>query len=273
MMGLDFMVSSNLPTSAGLGSSAAFAVTLVSSLLRLSHRISHPGKESFNSWDTKDLETINQWAFIAEKIIHGNPSGVDNSVSTYGRVVKYQNKNIEMLQCKHELEVIITNTKVPRSTKELVAKVGNKLAKFPSVINPVMDAIEAISIQSQNQMTSTEPMDDEVINEMIHDNHSLLCVLGVDHPQLDRICRITIDNGLRSKLTGAGGGGCAFTYLPHGVAEEKVEKVLSDLRHVGFDCWKTTVGGPGVGLHHGEPNTDFTIPPALQSRAKLCHIL
>ena len=27
-----------------------------------------------------------------------------------------------------------------------------------------MDAIEAISIQSQNQITSSEPMDDEVIN-------------------------------------------------------------------------------------------------------------
>ena len=52
--------------------------------------------------------------------------------------------------------------------------------------------------------------------EMIRDNHSLLCVLGVDHPELDRVCRITIDHGLRSKLTGAGGGGCAFTYLPHG---------------------------------------------------------
>ena len=56
-------------------------------------------------------------------------------------------------------------------------------------------------------------------------------------------------------------------------AVEKVDKVLSDLRAAGFDCWKTIVGGPGVGLHFGEPNTNFTIPPALQSRAKLCNIL
>ena len=82
------MVSSNLPTSAGLGSSAAFAVTLVSSLLKLSHTISDPGTESFNKWSAGDLETINSWAFIAEKIIHGNPSGVDNSVSTYGMFKK-----------------------------------------------------------------------------------------------------------------------------------------------------------------------------------------
>lgn len=84
MVGHDFMVSSNLPTSAGLGSSAAFAVTLVSSLLTLSGKIRQSGDKSFNVWPAEDLKLINSWAFIAEKIIHGNPSGVDNSVSTFG---------------------------------------------------------------------------------------------------------------------------------------------------------------------------------------------
>lgn len=84
MTGLDFMVSSNLPTSAGLGSSAAFAVALVSSLLKLSGRIGDPGQQSFNSWSNEDMDIINQWAFVIEKIIHGNPSGVDNAISTYG---------------------------------------------------------------------------------------------------------------------------------------------------------------------------------------------
>ena len=79
------MVSSNLPTSAGLGSSAAFAVTLVASLLQMSGLIKNPGVETFNVWSNEDLEIINQWAFVAEKIIHGNPSGVDNAVSTYGK--------------------------------------------------------------------------------------------------------------------------------------------------------------------------------------------
>lgn len=88
MVSLDFMVSSNLPTSAGLGSSAAFAVSLVSSLLRLSNKVKDPVKDnsSFNTWESEDLSLINAWAYVAEKIIHGNPSGVDNSVSTYGRL-------------------------------------------------------------------------------------------------------------------------------------------------------------------------------------------
>jgi len=95
-------VDTSIPIGAGLGSSASYCVCLSTALLTATGRISPPSvlaatgrvspstalspteAEANVSLSAQDLELICKWSLEAEKLVHGNPSGIDNSVCTYG---------------------------------------------------------------------------------------------------------------------------------------------------------------------------------------------
>ncbi|XP_060927504.1 mevalonate kinase [Limanda limanda] len=253
---LTVSVWSELPTGAGLGSSAAFTVCLAAALLCASGAIPSPLKEWDHTarWRQEDLELINSWAFQGETIIHGNPSGVDNAVGTWGGMLRFLAGKIMPLSRVPLLRILLTNTKVPRSTKVLVAGVKDKINKLPSVLNPVLDSVDAISATCEKVLSdmTSEPITGEhynILEDLIDINQHHLNAMGVGHPDLDRLCRVTLTRGLHSKLTGAGGGGCGITLLRPETDSAVVQGTVQDLRDCGFDCWETSIGGPGVQQH------------------------
>ncbi|KAF9349456.1 Mevalonate kinase [Mortierella sp. NVP85] len=228
--GYDFSVRSTLPVGAGLGSSASYSVCLATALLQLNGHLS--GLEA-----AEQRELINQWAFQAEKVIHGNPSGIDNTVSTLGGAVMFKKgEKIEPL---------------PGETQVQVANVRKLWEKYPGVVNPMLDAIHEISV-SCKELFGHEDLDRSHLltrfGELVDVNHSLLAALGVSHPALEKVREISSKLGLKSKLTGAGGGGCALTLIRDDVTPETVEVVKQLLEAEGFQCMETQVGGPGAGV-------------------------
>ncbi|XP_062490753.1 LOW QUALITY PROTEIN: mevalonate kinase-like, partial [Pezoporus occidentalis] len=149
---MDVLVWSELPTGAGLGFSAAYVVCLATALLTVCGAISCPLKEgeSMAGWTEGELALINHWAFQGERVIHGNPSGVDNALGTWGGALRYQLGKITPLKKVLLLKILLTNTKVPQSTKVLVAGVKEKILKFPAIMIPVLDSIDAISQECQS---------------------------------------------------------------------------------------------------------------------------
>lgn len=253
---LTVTVWSELPTGAGLGSSAAFSVCLAAALLCASGAIPAPLRECEHTarWCQEDLELINSWAFQGEMIIHGNPSGVDNAVGTWGGMLRFLSGKIIPLSRVPLLRILLTNTKVPRSTKVLVAGVKDKINKFPTVMTPVLDSVDAISCTCEKVLSemTREPITGEhynILEELFDINQHHLNVMGVGHPALDTLCRVTMARGLHSKLTGAGGGGCGITLLRPETSSSVVQTTVQDLRDCGFDCWETSIGGPGVLQH------------------------
>lgn len=52
---------------------------------------------------------------------------------------------------------------------------------------------------------------------LIHINQQILNAIGVGHEVLDKVVNIGKKHfSFHGKLTGAGGGGCAFTLIPKG---------------------------------------------------------
>ena len=81
---------------------------------------------------------MNRWAFVSEKVLHGTPSGVDNSVSVFGGALAYTKSGfpgkkggMEPIQGFKSLKFLLTDSKVPRDTKALVAGVSARKAQVP----------------------------------------------------------------------------------------------------------------------------------------------
>ncbi|KAI8547917.1 hypothetical protein RHMOL_Rhmol07G0232400 [Rhododendron molle] len=247
------VITSELPLGSGLGSSASFCVSFSAAFLALSDSVnldrSHQGWSMFGE---KELELVNKWAFEGEKIIHGRASGIDNTVSTYGNMIKFRSGELTRLKSNTSLKMLITNTKVGRNTRALVAGVSERTVRHPNAMASVFKAIDSISnevaeiLQSPSHDESAITEKEEKLGELMEMNQGLLQCMGVSHASIETVLRTTLKYKLATKLTGAGGGGCVLTLLPTLLSGTLVDKVIAELEACGFQCLIAGIGGKGL---------------------------
>jgi len=259
---MTLVVNSQLPTGAGLGSSAAYAVCLSGALLHMAGHLDQnyfmyeSNEPSLSSHQQANLKSVCEWAYRSEQIVHGTPSGIDNSICTYGGALSFCSGNVLPMEVPG-LRILLVNTKVPRKTKALVAGVRQRRDRQPAVVEPLLESLDALAkegISTLNKLsTATDATDQEEIyttlGELIDINHSVLAALGVSHPSLDHIVEIAKNHGLHAKLTGAGGGGFGFVVVTPGTLETDVSACTLKLEGLGYQVWNTRLGAPGLSFH------------------------
>jgi len=251
---MNFVARSALPVGAGLGSSAAYSTCIATTLLLIHGHISVPSNGELEL--THHTTEVNQWAFLAEKVLHGNPSGVDNAVSVHGGAIAFtrsvKGPKMVAIQGFKSIRFLLTNTKIPRDTKSLVAGVGLKKQKEPELVDGILQQIQRISDEAQTSLSADPPLPrtdlSTILDRLIEENHAHLITLGVSHERLERIREVVRKKGLKTKLTGAGGGGCAVTLVPDGFDEVQLRAVAKELEQEGFEVYETSVGGRGFGV-------------------------
>jgi len=226
-VGLNIKINSFIPIGVGLGSSAAVSVATIAAIACL-----------FNvNLSKKELYEL---AFIPEKEVHGKPSGIDHTTSIYGGIISFKpNKSFERIPYK-ELQLVIGNTKIRRSTKTLVTRVKELLNKKKEYVNELQksyeilynEAIKAIKLKDYNK-----------IGELMIENHELLKKLKVSHRMLNKFVKKAIEAGaLGAKLTGAGGGGCMIAL----VDKEKKHRVAEAITKIGGETIMANIDEQGV---------------------------
>ena len=252
-----FQVRSALPISAGLGSSAAVMASLVTLLMYTHGRLPLP----HGGLPREHALTINGWAFLAEKIMHGEPSGVDNTVAVLGGALAFtravpanalRENRLVPLRGFGALRLLITDTRVERDTKALVAGVLALKEREPERVAAALDVIQLVVSEAEELLAAPPPRDVLVarLARLFALNHAQLVQLGVGHTALEQVRAECAAAPFRlpTKLTGAGGGGCAITLVRDGVAEADIDALRASLAARGFATYETAVGGEGVGV-------------------------
>ena len=189
----NIQVTSEIPPSSGLGSSAAISISLIRALSAfLGKRLSD--------------EQVSDYAYVVEKIHHGTPSGIDNTVIAHQRPVYYRKGDpFEFLDIGEDFSVLIAYSGIPGNTREAVDGVRERWQEDPDRYNQIFTRIGEIA---QAAKVIIQTGDTDKLGDLMNENHELLQEIGVSAPELDQLVQAAREAGaLGAKMSGGGLGG------------------------------------------------------------------
>ncbi|RZN38807.1 MAG: mevalonate kinase [Methanophagales archaeon ANME-1-THS] len=247
--GAEIEITSEIPLSAGLGSSAATCVATIAALR------AYFGIEG-------DMNKIQKDAHAVEKLVQGAASPIDTAISTYGGYVLVERNEVKRLRlpeldlmvgCIGSIPLSMDSTKATElslKTKTLVAGVRERKELFSGIFDPLFDAVDELTAQA---IRAIEEGDSARLGALMNINHGLLDAIGVVPRRLSELVKVSQELGaLGAKVTGAGGtddmGGIGSVLVLPGESGARIKAAMEIAGALAMDV-KT--GGEGLKIEPG----------------------
>lgn len=224
---LAITITSTIPAERGMGSSAAVAVATIRAL--------------FNYFDyaytKEELLTLVDYA---EKIAHGNPSGIDAAATSDKYPLFFiKGKPLESFSMNlTDTFLIIADTGIKGQTREAVSDVATL---FEEDTQPITKKIEELGQLTLLAKAAIEKNDAKKLGLQMNRAQEILRTLTVSNRQLDQLIETAIQHGaLGAKLTGGGRGGCMLALTN---SKERANHLSQELQKVGaVSTWIQPLG-------------------------------
>ena len=204
-------VQSSIPIASGMGSGAAVSTSIARALAAFLGR---------------DIDEAHLSALVyqVEKLHHGTPSGVDNTVVVYARPVYFvRGQPIQTFSVKRPFTIAIGDTGVRSPTKIAVGDVRKAWEAERDRCEALFDNIGTIAEQARAAIEAGEV---DKLGPLMNDNHALLREMGVSSPELERLVEAARAAGAAgAKLVGGGRGGSMIALVDAGT-QAPVEQAL-----------------------------------------------
>lgn len=197
-------IDARIPPASGLGASAAIAVASIRALAQCFKRV------------LNDVE-VNDIAYACEQLAHGTPSGLDNTLATFGGIQRFQRDKRGVVSFSSQknaknLRLVIGFSGKKGLTAETVARVRRMREREPEKIEAIFIRIDHLLVQAPSILAEAQH---EKLSALLNANQQALKELGVSCDEIERLLECAMAAGASGgKLTGSGDGGAVILYAP-----------------------------------------------------------
>jgi len=204
-------VWSKIPMGRGLGSSAATSIAVLRALLKAMNEIISARK-------------LIKLSYELEKIHHGKPSGIDNTVISMEKPILFRKDKAPTMINPDSMFFVVGDTGIAKKTSEVVSQVADARDENSEQYDYIFNQIGKIALNGARALQEGDVLK---LGNLMNENQSLLEKINVSSPELDKlISEARLHGAFGAKLCGAGKGGCMVAITKDGRTAANVTKSL-----------------------------------------------